>query len=190
MMRPVILSRPEKLAFLLVILVAGGSVTTSSPGCSVGRRLRHALGLALARRQSRQRIAPGGALATPGCPGCGGCDRDARLGALGNDGGAGRRRQRLRLERFRAAARPAPAADGSGVGNSRPRGSSGTSSSSSGMAAAAADCREEWRPAGAAADRKDIADLRAAPAAQATIVVAAIRAAKPVRAMVRNISRL
>src|ERR1700687_4710390 len=33
MMRPVILSRPEKLAFLLTIFCAGGSVTTSSPGC-------------------------------------------------------------------------------------------------------------------------------------------------------------
>src|ERR1700761_4646291 len=36
MMRPVILSSPEKLAFLLMIFCAGGSVTTSSPGCSVG----------------------------------------------------------------------------------------------------------------------------------------------------------
>src|SRR5437764_1363348 len=35
MMRPVILSRPEKLAFLLTIFWAGGSVTTSSPGCRV-----------------------------------------------------------------------------------------------------------------------------------------------------------
>ncbi len=33
MMRPVILSSPEKLAFLLTIFCAGGSVTTSSPGC-------------------------------------------------------------------------------------------------------------------------------------------------------------
>src|ERR1700761_5973896 len=36
MMRPVILSSPEKLAFLLTIFCAGGSETTSSPGCSVG----------------------------------------------------------------------------------------------------------------------------------------------------------
>src|ERR1700720_626807 len=35
MMRPVILSSPEKLAFLLTIFWAGGSVTTSSPGCKV-----------------------------------------------------------------------------------------------------------------------------------------------------------
>src|ERR1700694_2793092 len=33
MMRPVILSSPEKLAFLLTIFCAGGSETTSSPGC-------------------------------------------------------------------------------------------------------------------------------------------------------------
>src|SRR5260370_1345196 len=35
MMRPVILSRPEKLAFLLVTFDAGGSDTTSSPGSRV-----------------------------------------------------------------------------------------------------------------------------------------------------------
>src|SRR6266436_8172694 len=35
MMRPVILSSPEKLAFLLMIFCAGGSVTISSPGCNV-----------------------------------------------------------------------------------------------------------------------------------------------------------
>ena len=64
MMRPVILSRPEKLAFLLVILVAGGSDTTSSPGCKVAGEL----GTPLAGGWRW----PGGALATPGWPGCGG----------------------------------------------------------------------------------------------------------------------
>src|SRR5204863_8856564 len=67
MMRPVILSRPEKLAFLLVILVAGGSDTTSSPGC----RVAGDCGTPLAGGWRW----PGGALATPACsggPGCGG----------------------------------------------------------------------------------------------------------------------
>src|SRR3954462_4364915 len=35
MIRPVILSRPEKVAFLFTIFCAGGSLTTSSPGCKV-----------------------------------------------------------------------------------------------------------------------------------------------------------
>ena len=93
MMRPVILSRPEKLAFLLVILVAGGSDTTSSPGCRVAGELRHALGrgLALARRRvGDARLARLRRL-----------NGDARLGALGSDGRSRRRRQRLRLEASR-----------------------------------------------------------------------------------------
>src|SRR6202046_4531598 len=69
MMRPVILSNPEKLAFLLVIFCAGGSVTTSSPGCKVGG----ACGTPL---RPGGGLAPGGATATPcpagPCPGCGG----------------------------------------------------------------------------------------------------------------------
>ena len=77
-------------------LVAGGSVTTSSPGCSVAGDLRHALGLALARRQ------PGSALrrrrvGDAGLAGLRRLHRDARLGIWRNDGRAGRRRQRLRL---------------------------------------------------------------------------------------------
>src|SRR6187402_2738244 len=70
MMRPVILSRPEKVAFLLVTLVDGGSLTTSSPGC----RLAGVCGTPLGWRCPGGN--PGGALATPGAvgapPGCGG----------------------------------------------------------------------------------------------------------------------
>src|SRR3954469_1292609 len=64
MMRPVILSRPEKLAFLLTILLAGGSVTTSSPGC----RVAAAPGTLLGWRW------PGGGLGGGDAPrpGCGG----------------------------------------------------------------------------------------------------------------------
>src|ERR1700752_401316 len=64
MMRPVILSSPEKLAFLLTIFCAGGSVTTSSPGCRVAGDCGTPLGRC-----------PGGAPATPcpgPAPGCGG----------------------------------------------------------------------------------------------------------------------
>src|SRR5260370_42240309 len=76
MMRPVILSRPEKLAFLLVIFVAGGSETTSSPGC----RLAEAggtppLGWRWPGGNPGRGLDAGGALATPGAagpPGCGG----------------------------------------------------------------------------------------------------------------------
>src|SRR5271154_3549721 len=71
MMRPVILSRPEKVAFLLVIFCAGGSVTTSSPGCRVGG----ACGTTpLGWRCPGCALGPDGATATgPGpCPGCGG----------------------------------------------------------------------------------------------------------------------
>src|SRR5215218_2957313 len=70
MMRPVILSRPEKLAFLLVTFDAGGSDTTSSPGC----RLAEAGGTGPLGWRG-----PGGGLACgavaapgPGPPGCGG----------------------------------------------------------------------------------------------------------------------
>ena len=98
MMRPVILSSPEKLAFLLTIFCAGGSVTTSSPGCSVAGDLRHALGLALAWRQSRQRIGAG-RRDRDALVGLRRGHRDARRDVLRNDGGARRRRQRLRLHR-------------------------------------------------------------------------------------------
>jgi hypothetical protein len=116
MMRPVILSRPEKLAFLLMIFCAGGSVTTSSPGCSVGGDC----GMPLGWRCPGAGLAAGGATATPGSgafcgttvvPGGGanGCDWNAPGGGTPRPGG-----RRL------------------GVGSSRPCGSAGTSSSSSG----------------------------------------------------------
>src|SRR5260221_4165159 len=67
-------------------------------GLQGGRRLRHALGLALARRQSRQRIGArgrdGDALARLRRR-----YRDRRRRILGNDGGAGRWCQGLRLHR-------------------------------------------------------------------------------------------
>src|SRR5262245_65763622 len=73
MMRPVILSRPEKVAFLLVTLVAGGSLTTSSPGWM----LAGVPGTPLGWRWPGGNPGSGlGAFATPGCgaaPGCGGC---------------------------------------------------------------------------------------------------------------------
>src|SRR5258707_10020881 len=75
MMRPVILSRPEKLAFLLTILVAGGSDTTSSPGCKVAGAPGTLLGCFCPGGNPGSGLADGGALATagaPGAPGCGG----------------------------------------------------------------------------------------------------------------------
>src|SRR2546427_12152077 len=72
MMRPVILSRPEKLAFLLVILVAGGSETTSSPGCKVAGDCGTPLGWRWPGGKPGSGAPDGGALATPGPPGCGG----------------------------------------------------------------------------------------------------------------------
>src|SRR3954462_4292033 len=69
MMRPVILSRPENVAFLLTILLAGGSVTTSSPGCNVAA----CPGTFLGWRGPGP--APGGGLGEAGaapCPGCAG----------------------------------------------------------------------------------------------------------------------
>src|ERR1700735_2362122 len=130
MMRPVILSRPEKLAFLLTIFSAGGSVTTSSPGCSVGGDCGTPLGWRCPGGTPGAGFGPGGATATPwlggggvtatpGCVFCGmtvvpggganGCDCTAPGGGAPCPGGNGRL----------------------GVGNRRPRGSSGTSSSSS-----------------------------------------------------------
>src|ERR1700675_1303694 len=75
MMRPVILSRPEKLAFLLVTFVEGGSETTSSPGCRVAGDPGTLLGGRCPGGNPGSAVADGGALATPGPagpPGCGG----------------------------------------------------------------------------------------------------------------------
>jgi hypothetical protein len=77
MMRPVILSRREKLAFLLTIFCAG---------LQRGRRRRRALGLAL---PGGRRLRIGGRRR----------HRDGGWRVLRNHGGAGRRRQRLRLHR-------------------------------------------------------------------------------------------
>jgi hypothetical protein len=97
----VILSRPEKLAFLLVILVEGGSCTTSSPGCNVAGACGGTApccvpcGVPLGCRCPGGR--PGNGLATAGPPGLRRLHRNAGLGAGRRDGRAGRRRQGLRL---------------------------------------------------------------------------------------------
>src|ERR1700759_2311915 len=76
MMRPVILSRPEKLAFLLMIFCAGGSCTISSPGCRVGGGCGAPLGWRCpGGRPGSAGFAPGGTAAFwpgGGPPGCGG----------------------------------------------------------------------------------------------------------------------
>src|SRR5436190_6195095 len=134
MMRPVILSRPEKVAFLLVTLVDGGSLTTSSPGCRLAGVCGTPFGWRCPGGNPGNGLVPGGALATPGPaggpPGCGGataipgcCPCGAMVvpggGASGCDctepgGGT-----------------PCVGGGRFGVGNRRPRGSSGTCSSSS-----------------------------------------------------------
>ena len=100
MMRPVILSRPGKARLLVDDLLRRRLGDHLVARLQRGRRLRHALGLALSRRQSRQRIGAGrrdrDALA-----GLRRRDRDAGRRILRNDGGARRRRQRLRLHRSR-----------------------------------------------------------------------------------------
>src|SRR5258706_4803065 len=70
MMRPVTLSSPEKLAFLLTIFCAGGSETTSSPGCKVAGDCGTPLGWRCPGGNPGSALAPGGAPATP-WPGCG-----------------------------------------------------------------------------------------------------------------------
>src|SRR3954471_17271961 len=148
MMRPVILSRPEKLAFLLTILLEGGSVTTSSPGCKVAAAPGTLLGWGWAggepRRGGGGGAAPGTLLGwrwpggNPGsgagegaapCPGCGGATATGAFcgttvvpggGASGCDCTAP------------GGGTPCPGSGRLGAGNRRPCGSSGTSSSSSG----------------------------------------------------------
>src|SRR3954452_20522038 len=93
MMRPVILSRPEKVAFLFTIFWAGGSVTTSSPGC----RLGGVCGTAPAGAPFCLRWGgPGGR-----ARGVGRGDRDGGRLVWRSDRGARRRRQRLALDRSR-----------------------------------------------------------------------------------------
>ena len=114
--------------------------------------------------------------------------RDARLGILRNDGGAGRRRQRLRLHRSgrrhalprrrTVGRRQQPAARQFRhffvvVGRLLLR------LAAAGMA-----------PGGRGGGSEKILPICACAGGASEIVVAATRAAKPVRAMVRNISRL
>ena len=131
---------------------------------------------------------PAAALATPGWPGCGGATAMPGWvfcgmtvvpggGASGcdcTDPGGGT---------------PCPGGGRLGVGSRRPRGSSGTSSSSSGVLLLPG-CRAESRPGGRGAGSEKILPICACAGGASEIVVAATRAAKPVRAMVRNISRL
>ena len=187
MMRPVILSSPEKLAFLLVILVRRRLGDHLVARLQARGRLRHALGLALSRRQSRPsaarwrrldlRARPAAAAATamPGWVFCGTTVVPGG-GASGCDCTAPGRR-----------ARPAPAADGS-------------ASAAGGRAAAPALPRHRravccgWLPRGIAPGGRSggsekILPICARAGGASEIVEAATRAAKPVRAMVRNISR-
>src|ERR1700722_15435242 len=174
MIRPVILSSPEKLAFLLTIFCAGGSVTTSSPGCSVGGDCGTPLGWRCPGDPGSA-LGPGGATATPWLGGgvfCGitvvpgggakGCDCTAPGGGAPCPGGNGRL----------------------GVGNSRPCGSSGTSSSSS-----AGPLPRGMLLGGRGAGSEKMLPICARAGGASAIVVAARTAAKPVRTMVRNISR-
>ena len=160
-------------------------MTTSSPGCRLARRLRHALGLALARRQSRQRIGAGGALATP-CARLRRRDGNPRLRVLRNDGGARRRRQRLRLHGARRR-------------HALPR----RRTVRRRQQAAARQFRHLFVvvgrllllllprgmvPGGRGGGSEKILPICARAGGASEIVEAATRAAKPVRAMVRNIS--
>ena len=157
-MRPVILSRPEKLAFLLVTLVRrrlghhlvarlqASPAIAARPWAGAGPA---APGAGARRRVGDARTGPAAA-AQPRCPaavswgttvvpggGASGCDCTVPGGGT-----------------------PCPGGGRFGVGNRRPRGSSGTSSSSSGMLlllliAAGNGARRPQRRIG-----KDIADLR------------------------------
>src|SRR5262249_6937088 len=71
MMRPVILSSPEKLAFLLMIFCAGGSVTTSSPGCKDAGVCGTFFGSAAAGGCAAPPLVSGGVAATAGGVFCG-----------------------------------------------------------------------------------------------------------------------
>ena len=183
-MRPVILSRPEKLAFLLTIFCAGGSVTTSSPGCRVAGVCGTPLGWRCPGGNPGSGLAPGGATATP----CRAAAAPPRRPAARS---AERRWCRAAAPAAAtapspAAARPAPAADDWASAAAGPRGSSGTSSSSSG---GGCGCRAECCRAAAARGSEKILPICARAGGASEIVVAATRAAKPVRTMVRNISR-
>src|SRR5438105_7786202 len=180
MIRPVILSRPEKLAFLLTIFCAGGSVTTSSPGCNVagdcgtpfGCRCPGGSGLEAGGPTATPWLGSGGATAVPGGTFCGITDVPGG-GARGcdcTDPGGGT---------------PGPGRGRLGVGSTRPCGNSGTSSSSSGI----------WYPrgmlpGGRGNGSEKILPICACAGGATEIAAAANNVARPVRAMVRSISRL
>ena len=143
------------------------------------RRLRHALGLALSRRRI----------------GAGRARRPARLRRRDRECPAGHSAERpwypaaaptAATAPSPAGARPAPAADD-------------WASAAAGPAAApapllrrrapAADCRAGILPGGRGAGSEKMLPICARAGGASEIVVAASRAAKPVRAMVRNISR-
>ena len=81
---------------------------------------------------------------------------------------------------------PCPGGGRVGAGSSRPRGNSGTSSSSSG---GGCGWPRGMAPGGRGAGSEKILPICARAGGASASVEAAIRAAKPVRAMVRNISR-
>jgi hypothetical protein len=130
MMRPVILSSPEKLAFLLTIFCAGGSVTTSSPGCSVAGACGTPLGWRWPGGNPGNGAAPGGATATPwlGCGGVTATPGWVFCGMMVVPGGGANGCDWT----LPGGGTPCPGGGRLGVGSSRPCGSSGTSSSSSG----------------------------------------------------------
>ena len=183
-MRPVILSSPEKLAFLLTIFCAGGSETTSSPGCSVAG-VCGTPAPPLGWRCPGSGAAPGGASTRTRLRRR---DGNARLGILRNDGGAGRRRQRLRLHRSRRRhALPRRRTIG--------RRQQAAPRQFRHLLVVVVDRRllllpRGIAPGGRGAGSEKILPICARAGGASEIVEAATRAAIPVRAMVRNISRL
>src|SRR4029077_17419532 len=117
--------------FLLVILVAGGSDTTSSPGCRVAGAPGTLLGWRCPGGNPGNGLADGAALAPAGAPGCGGATAMPGGVFCGitvvPGGGASGCDWTLP-----GGGTPCPGSGRFGVGNSPPRGNSGTSSSSSG----------------------------------------------------------
>ena len=145
----------------------GHDLVARLQGC---RRLRHALGLTLARRNPGSALPGGGALATPGCAGLrrlrprcpAGCPAERRsFRAAAPTAATGS---------FRAVRRPAPAAAGSGSATAGRAAIPALPRRRRAVAArAVADCRGEWRPAAAAEDRKRYCRSARAPAAQARL---------------------
>src|SRR5215212_11840037 len=120
MMRPVILSRPEKLAFLLTIFCAGGSVTTSSPGCNVAGDCGTPFGWRCPGVDPGSGLEAGGPTATPwlGCGGATPIPGWAFCGTTVVPGGGARGCDCTGPE----GGRPCPGSARFGVGNTRPCG--------------------------------------------------------------------